>query len=143
MQDRHSRHDRARPSPDRTDTVIFISVVVFAVVGVHVVPDVVVIVFVTCCRCTTASQRHYVIAAAGLQRRRFGGGHVNHAGGCGDPTTASVACTHVAPRLHTPLCAIIMVVAATMASMDDHERKIVVEFCQLLEQSKQLFNGLR
>ncbi|XP_050538417.1 protein SCAI [Daktulosphaira vitifoliae] len=36
-----------------------------------------------------------------------------------------------------------MVVAATMASMDDHERKIVVEFCQLLEQSKQLFNGLR
>lgn len=56
--------------------------------------------------------------------------------------TAVVART-VTGRLSTPLYVIIMVVAATMASMDDHERKIVVEFCQLLEQSKQLFNGLR
>ncbi|RLU15361.1 hypothetical protein DMN91_012355 [Ooceraea biroi] len=30
-----------------------------------------------------------------------------------------------------------------MASMDDHERKVVLEFCHLLEKSKQLFNGLR
>ncbi|KAK6628649.1 hypothetical protein RUM43_002464 [Polyplax serrata] len=30
-----------------------------------------------------------------------------------------------------------------MAGMDDHERKIVIEFCHLLEKSKQLFNGLR
>ncbi|XP_043476429.1 protein SCAI isoform X2 [Leptopilina heterotoma] len=30
-----------------------------------------------------------------------------------------------------------------MAGMDDHERKIVLEFCHLLEKSKQLFNGLR
>ncbi|XP_039287520.1 protein SCAI isoform X1 [Nilaparvata lugens] len=30
-----------------------------------------------------------------------------------------------------------------MAGMDEHERKIVVEFCHLLEKSKQLFNGLR
>ncbi|XP_044734117.1 protein SCAI [Chrysoperla carnea] len=30
-----------------------------------------------------------------------------------------------------------------MASMDEHERKIVIEFCHLLEKSKQLFNGLR
>ncbi|XP_065352751.1 protein SCAI isoform X2 [Cloeon dipterum] len=29
------------------------------------------------------------------------------------------------------------------ASMDEHERKIVIEFCHLLEKSKQLFNGLR
>ncbi|XP_023248332.1 protein SCAI [Copidosoma floridanum] len=28
-------------------------------------------------------------------------------------------------------------------SMDEHERKVVVEFCHLLEKSKQLFNGLR
>ena len=27
--------------------------------------------------------------------------------------------------------------------MDDHERKIVNEFCHYLEKSKQLFNGLR
>ena len=32
-------------------------------------------------------------------------------------------------------------VASTM--MDDQEKKIVVEFCHLLEKSKQLFNGLR
>lgn len=145
------RYNRTRPSPDGTDIIhisvivtVVIVVVVVVVVVVPVVPvvsDVVVIVVVTCCRCTTASQRHYVIAAAGLQRRRCGAGYVNHAGGCGDPT-ACVA-RIVTPRLYTPLCAIIMVVAATMASMDDHERKIVVEFCQLLEQSKQLFNGLR
>lgn len=61
-------------------------------------------------------------------------------GGCGD-VTAVVART--VTRFPKPLYVIIMVVAATMASMDDHERKIVVEFCQLLEQSKQLFNGLR
>lgn len=30
-----------------------------------------------------------------------------------------------------------------MAGMDDHERKVVLEFCHLLEKSKQLFNGLR
>ncbi|CAG9782381.1 unnamed protein product [Diatraea saccharalis] len=30
-----------------------------------------------------------------------------------------------------------------MNSMDDHERKIIIEFCHLLEKSKQLFNGLR
>ncbi|XP_031771892.1 protein SCAI isoform X1 [Apis florea] len=30
-----------------------------------------------------------------------------------------------------------------MAGMDDHERKVVAEFCHLLEKSKQLFNGLR
>ncbi|XP_054275634.1 protein SCAI-like isoform X1 [Macrosteles quadrilineatus] len=30
-----------------------------------------------------------------------------------------------------------------MAGMDDHDRKIVIEFCHLLEKSKQLFNGLR
>ncbi|ENN79886.1 hypothetical protein YQE_03705, partial [Dendroctonus ponderosae] len=30
-----------------------------------------------------------------------------------------------------------------MAGMEDHERKIVVEFVHLLEKSKQLFNGLR
>ncbi|GLG98833.1 Uncharacterized protein GBIM_05412 [Gryllus bimaculatus] len=30
-----------------------------------------------------------------------------------------------------------------MAGMDEHERKIVIEFCHLLEKSKQLFNGLR
>ncbi|BES98840.1 Protein of unknown function (DUF3550/UPF0682) [Nesidiocoris tenuis] len=30
-----------------------------------------------------------------------------------------------------------------MAAMDDHERKIVVEFCHLLDKSKNLFNGLR
>ncbi|XP_018325396.1 protein SCAI isoform X2 [Agrilus planipennis] len=30
-----------------------------------------------------------------------------------------------------------------MAGMDEHERKIVMEFCHLLEKSKQLFNGLR
>ncbi|XP_026670817.1 protein SCAI isoform X2 [Ceratina calcarata] len=30
-----------------------------------------------------------------------------------------------------------------MAGMDEHERKIVLEFCHLLEKSKQLFNGLR
>ncbi|XP_066581314.1 protein SCAI [Prorops nasuta] len=30
-----------------------------------------------------------------------------------------------------------------MASMDDHEHKVVLEFCHLLEKSKQLFNGLR
>lgn len=30
-----------------------------------------------------------------------------------------------------------------MANMDDHERKIVMEFVHLLEKSKQLFNGLR
>jgi hypothetical protein len=30
-----------------------------------------------------------------------------------------------------------------MAGMADHERKIVIEFCHLLEKSKQLFNGLR
>ncbi|XP_042235798.1 protein SCAI-like isoform X5 [Homarus americanus] len=30
-----------------------------------------------------------------------------------------------------------------MAEMDEHERKIVNEFCHLLEKSKQLFNGLR
>ncbi|KAF4521725.1 hypothetical protein B566_EDAN012173 [Ephemera danica] len=29
------------------------------------------------------------------------------------------------------------------AGMDEHERKIVLEFCHLLEKSKQLFNGLR
>ncbi|GBO98709.1 Protein SCAI [Eumeta japonica] len=28
-------------------------------------------------------------------------------------------------------------------AMEDHERKIVIEFCHLLEKSKQLFNGLR
>lgn len=31
----------------------------------------------------------------------------------------------------------------SMAGMEDHERKIVIEFCHLLEKSKQLFNGLR
>lgn len=31
----------------------------------------------------------------------------------------------------------------TMAEMDEQERKIVNEFCHLLEKSKQLFNGLR
>ena len=30
-----------------------------------------------------------------------------------------------------------------MAAMDEHERKIVVEFCHLLDKSKNLFNGLR
>ncbi|XP_068913077.1 protein SCAI isoform X3 [Tenebrio molitor] len=30
-----------------------------------------------------------------------------------------------------------------MANMDEHERKVVMEFCHLLEKSKQLFNGLR
>ncbi|XP_049829971.1 protein SCAI isoform X2 [Schistocerca gregaria] len=30
-----------------------------------------------------------------------------------------------------------------MAGLDDHEKKIVIEFCHLLEKSKQLFNGLR
>ncbi|XP_012256360.1 protein SCAI [Athalia rosae] len=30
-----------------------------------------------------------------------------------------------------------------MAGMEDHERKVVLEFCHLLEKSKQLFNGLR
>ncbi|XP_014285736.1 protein SCAI isoform X2 [Halyomorpha halys] len=30
-----------------------------------------------------------------------------------------------------------------MAAMDDHERKIVLEFCHLLDKSKNLFNGLR
>lgn len=30
-----------------------------------------------------------------------------------------------------------------MADMDEHERKVVMEFCHLLEKSKQLFNGLR
>lgn len=30
-----------------------------------------------------------------------------------------------------------------MAGMDEHERKVVIEFCHLLEKSKQLFNGLR
>ncbi|KAG8037980.1 hypothetical protein G9C98_006305 [Cotesia typhae] len=30
-----------------------------------------------------------------------------------------------------------------MAGMDEHERKVVMEFCHLLEKSKQLFNGLR
>lgn len=30
-----------------------------------------------------------------------------------------------------------------MAGMDEHERKVVVEFNHLLEKSKQLFNGLR
>ncbi|PSN33551.1 Protein SCAI [Blattella germanica] len=30
-----------------------------------------------------------------------------------------------------------------MAGMAEHERKIVIEFCHLLEKSKQLFNGLR
>ncbi|XP_077301693.1 protein SCAI [Arctopsyche grandis] len=30
-----------------------------------------------------------------------------------------------------------------MAGMEEHERKIVIEFCHLLEKSKQLFNGLR
>ncbi|KAF7410091.1 hypothetical protein HZH68_004472 [Vespula germanica] len=30
-----------------------------------------------------------------------------------------------------------------MAGMDEHERKVVLEFCHLLEKSKQLFNGLR
>lgn len=30
-----------------------------------------------------------------------------------------------------------------MASMEDHERKVVAEFVHLLEKSKQLFNGLR
>ncbi|XP_076058908.1 protein SCAI isoform X2 [Oratosquilla oratoria] len=33
--------------------------------------------------------------------------------------------------------------ASKMAEMDEHERKIVNEFCHLLEKSKQLFNGLR
>ena len=32
---------------------------------------------------------------------------------------------------------------ANMTDMDDHERKVVNEFCHLLEKSKQLFNGLR
>ncbi|XP_063227251.1 protein SCAI isoform X2 [Bacillus rossius redtenbacheri] len=30
-----------------------------------------------------------------------------------------------------------------MAGMAEHERKVVIEFCHLLEKSKQLFNGLR
>ena len=30
-----------------------------------------------------------------------------------------------------------------MAELDENERRIVNEFCQLLEKSKQLFNGLR
>lgn len=30
-----------------------------------------------------------------------------------------------------------------MANMEEHERKVVMEFCHLLEKSKQLFNGLR
>ncbi|XP_032668869.1 protein SCAI [Odontomachus brunneus] len=30
-----------------------------------------------------------------------------------------------------------------MAGMEDHERKVIMEFCHLLEKSKQLFNGLR
>ena len=30
-----------------------------------------------------------------------------------------------------------------MAEMDEEERKVVNEFCHLLEKSKQLFNGLR
>ncbi|KAJ8737458.1 hypothetical protein PYW08_000053 [Mythimna loreyi] len=30
-----------------------------------------------------------------------------------------------------------------MNALDDHERKIIIEFCHLLEKSKQLFNGLR
>jgi hypothetical protein len=30
-----------------------------------------------------------------------------------------------------------------MAGMADHDKKIVIEFCHLLEKSKQLFNGLR
>lgn len=30
-----------------------------------------------------------------------------------------------------------------MASMDEHESKVVLEFCHLLEKSKHLFNGLR
>lgn len=30
-----------------------------------------------------------------------------------------------------------------MIEMDEQERKIVNEFCHLLEKSKQLFNGLR
>lgn len=62
---------------------------------------------------------------------------------CGCVDVTAVVARTVTPRLYRPFYVIIMVVAATMASMDDHERKIVVEFCQLLEQSKQLFNGLR
>lgn len=79
-----------------------------------------------------------------MRRRRLR--PLTDGGGCGDATTAAPVAhrTAVTGRLSsTPLYVIIMVVAATMASMDDHERKIVVEFCQLLEQSKQLFNGLR
>lgn len=103
--------------------------------------DVAFVIIVTCCGRKTVSQEYYVIAAAaGLIRRRCGGGYGNRGGRCGD-VTAVVART--VTGLSTPLYVIIMVVAATMASMDDHERKIVVEFCQLLEQSKQLFNGLR
>jgi hypothetical protein len=30
-----------------------------------------------------------------------------------------------------------------MASTEEQDRKIVLEFCHLLEKSKQLFNGLR
>lgn len=30
-----------------------------------------------------------------------------------------------------------------MGSLEDHERKVIIEFCHLLEKSKQLFNGLR
>lgn len=31
----------------------------------------------------------------------------------------------------------------SMATIDDHERKVCAEFAHLLEQSKNLFNGLR
>lgn len=30
-----------------------------------------------------------------------------------------------------------------MNALEDHERKVIIEFCHLLEKSKQLFNGLR
>lgn len=29
------------------------------------------------------------------------------------------------------------------SALEEHERKIIIEFCHLLEKSKQLFNGLR
>ncbi|XP_034232212.1 protein SCAI [Thrips palmi] len=38
---------------------------------------------------------------------------------------------------------VVMAGASIYAGMDEHERKVVIEFMHLLEKSKQLFNGLR
>lgn len=55
----------------------------------------------------------------------------------------STHAAHPNPCSDSVVDMVVMAGASIYAGMDEHERKVVIEFMHLLEKSKQLFNGLR